>query len=97
MSLFAEGEVAQLSTAVQQWGLEEAAHTAWTDLQGEGLGGPVFLEVDETLAVVCGGVGEGPAFVGGRVWMRPPSIALSRVRECRRVEVGLCRMAAAKA
>lgn len=29
--------------------------------------------------------------------MRPPSITLSRVRECSRVEVGLCRMEAAKA
>ncbi len=29
--------------------------------------------------------------------MRPPSITLSRVSVYRRVEVGLCRMAAAKA
>ena len=67
VSLLAEGEVAQLSTAVQQRGGEEAAHTARTDLQGEGPRGPIFRDVDETLAVVSAGAGDGPAFLGGSV------------------------------
>ncbi len=67
VSLLAEGEVAQLSTAVQQRVDEEAAHTARTDLQGEGLRGPIFRDVDETLAVVGAGVGDGPAFLEGSV------------------------------
>lgn len=69
VSLLAKGEIAQPSTAMQQHGGEEAAHTARTDLQGEGIRGPIFWVVDKTLEVICAGrgAGDGPAFLGNRI------------------------------